>query len=258
MDVLPSIPDEDARSNNTRDHTDGILITDKELWYWHPSNPRGYANWFDEQNKALLMEARMSMAKAASVDVEEIPVGIVKTPLRRAVQLLKRHRDHRYRGNPDDKPISIIITTLAARAYRGETEPYTLLTCLAARMPGLIEKRDGVYWIENPVNPEENFADKWEEYPERADRFFEWMEQVRTDIECALKGGGIHKVAEILGRSFGESVTQKAASRYGEDVYGMRKSGTLKMAAGTGILGSTGAPVQGHTWFGSRIPDKEA
>lgn len=40
--------------------------------------------------------------------------------LQRIVQILKRHRDIMFNGD-EDKPISIIITTLASRAYRGET-----------------------------------------------------------------------------------------------------------------------------------------
>ena len=42
------------------------------------------------------------------------PKGI----LRRVVQILKRHRDHYFIGRaPSLAPISIIITTLAARSY---------------------------------------------------------------------------------------------------------------------------------------------
>lgn len=40
-----------------------------------------------------------------------------KTPLQRAVQILKRHRDIMFAGD-EDKPVSIIITTLAAKAYQ--------------------------------------------------------------------------------------------------------------------------------------------
>ena len=30
--------------------------------------------------------------------------------------------------------------------------------------------------VENPVNPEENFADKWIEHPKRQDNFYKWLE----------------------------------------------------------------------------------
>ena len=44
-----------------------------------------------------------------------------KSPLQRVVQILKRHRDLMFNGD-ESKPISIIITTLAARAYNKETD----------------------------------------------------------------------------------------------------------------------------------------
>ena len=257
MDVLPSIPDDEAEKNNVRERKEGILITDKELRLWKPSNPRGYANWFDEQNRVLLVERREAMAKAASVEIEEIPVEVVKTPMRRVVQLLKRHRDQRYEGHPDDKPISVIITTLAAKAYGGETNPYEAFMSTVRKMTKHIERRNGVYWVENPVNPNENFADRWEEYPERAARFFEWLAQIEHDIRSAAEQRGIHKVAGVLASAFGERVVTKAASRFGNAIYEQREAGSLRMAAGTGILGAAGQIVKGHTFFGARIQDKK-
>jgi hypothetical protein len=59
------------------------------------------------------------MAKAA--DVDELPTYQWKTPLQRCVQILKRHRDVMFADHPAAKPISVIITTLAASAYAGET-----------------------------------------------------------------------------------------------------------------------------------------
>ena len=46
-----------------------------------------------------------------------------KTPLQRAVQILKRHRDIMFAGD-EDKPVSIIITTLAAKAYQGDVSDF--------------------------------------------------------------------------------------------------------------------------------------
>ena len=34
--------------------------------------------------------------------------------------------------------------------------------------------REGKFFIENPSYNGENFADKWNDYPERARAFFEW------------------------------------------------------------------------------------
>lgn len=194
------------------------------------------------------------MSKAASVEVEEILDFRVKTTLQRAVQLLKRHRDLRYAGHPKDKPISIIISTLAAKAYGNEMDFYEAFIGIVQRMQSHIEIRDGVYWVANPVNPDgENFADKWEKEPQRKVRFFEWLDQVERDVEYALQqqGLGLDKVGEALSPVFGESLINAAAAKYGEALLEQRKGGGLRIEAGLGMLGSTGVrAVAQHTNYG--------
>lgn len=251
LDVLPSLPDDQAHLNNIRDHEHGIIITDKDLRFWQASNPKGYANWFRSQMATALLEGRRAMAKAASVEIEDIPEETVKAPLQRVVQLLKRHRDECYAGNPDDKPISIIITTLTARAYEDQSDLYDAITSITRAMPGLIEKHDGIYWIPNPVNPSENFADKWQDHPERATRFFEWLVQVESDLSTALMQRGIDNVTSILGESFGQSIVERAAKRYGNSMMEARTSGKLKATTRAVTLGVMGAiSVIDHTFFG--------
>lgn len=255
LDVLPAIPDDNAAENNVRDLDDAILITDKELRLWQFSNPRGYANWFNEQQTITLKERRRTMAKAADVDIEKIPVSIVRTPLREAIKLLKRHRDIHYQGDPDDKPISIIITTLAAIAYTEtyESNLFETVMSISRKMRDSIEVQNGEYWIPNPVNPKENFADKWSKYPARAKNFYEWLAQVEFDFCRILEKPGIPKIAESLTLSFGAEVTEKAISRYGNSLYEQRKSGNLHMTNSTGTLGITGTKqVQEHNFYGTR------
>ena len=250
MDVLPAIPDDEAAAHNIRDVEDGILITDRELREWHPSNPKGYANWFGEQQKVILREQRYIMANFAKVDVEQIPEAQVKTPLRRVVQALKRHRDLRYIGNPDDKPISIIITTLATKAYKSQPDFHNALIEIASGMRTGIEKRNGEYWVANPVNPEENYADKWKQEPERPKRFFEWLGQVEADIAKAQQQTGLQRLAESLEPVFGKEIVAKSMERYGQQMDATHRSGALRMAEKTGVLGAVGAAVKGNTWYG--------
>lgn len=254
LDVLPAIPDENAAENNVRDLDDAILITDKELRSWRFSNPRGYANWFNEQQIMTLNERRRTMAKAANVDIEKIPVSTVRTPLREAIKLLKRHRDINYQGDPDDKPISIIITTLAAIVYTegDKSNLYETIMSISSKMRDSIRIVDGEYWIPNPVNPKENFADKWSKYPTRAKNFYEWLAQVESDLCKILVKQGINRIAESLILSFGAEVTDKAISRYGDSLYEQRKSGNLYMTNSTGALGITGTKqVQEHNFYGT-------
>ena len=111
MDVLPAIP-------NFERPPSGILLTDTELRAWQRSNPIRYADWFYDRMKVIFREKRAALAESLRLSIEEVPQWRVKTPLQRVVQLLKRHRDLYFQQDQDDKPVSIIITTLAAQAYR--------------------------------------------------------------------------------------------------------------------------------------------
>ncbi|MEO5961417.1 MAG: nucleotidyltransferase, partial [Opitutaceae bacterium] len=151
---------------------------------WLVSNPEGYARWFESRMRqaANLLEARVREARAASID--DLPAYRWKTPLQRCVQLLKRHRDVMFDALPEAKPISIIITTLAARAYRGEAEVAAAMERILLQMEALVNPA----WprVPNPVNPEEDFADKWSTPEGRQlqleDNFKRWVAQARADF----------------------------------------------------------------------------
>jgi len=196
LDVLPAIPDFDAGD-------DSILLTDTELTRWQHSNPIGYANWFFECMRAVYEEQRAALAEAAGVSVEDVPRWRTRAPLQRAVQLLKRHRDLRFPLGSDDRPASIVITTLAARAYRQQTEVYSALLGLARSMPHYIENRAGRWWIANPAHPEENFADKWNEKPGRKDAFVRWLRAVEADLGSAAAAPSDAAADQIVRKQFG-------------------------------------------------------
>ncbi|MFA7002817.1 MAG: nucleotidyltransferase, partial [Verrucomicrobiia bacterium] len=188
LDILPAIPDVPnwlvglGVPHELARHA--ICITDKKTWDyakdWPRSNPKGYAEWFKSRMTVVLNERRRALAAERQARVEDINDYEVRTPLQRVVQLLKRHRDIRYNGD-DDKPISIIITTLAAQAYQNEPAVENALINVVPRMRHLIVKRNGVWWIPNPVNPAESFADKWAETPRKADVFFEWHDRLEME-----------------------------------------------------------------------------
>ncbi len=244
VDVLPAIPNEEGLPES-------ILITDRELIRWQHSNPRGYADWFWSRMKIIFEEERRAIAKALQADVEAVPDWKVKTPLQRAIQLLKRHRDLHFQHDQDDKPASIIITTLAAWSYQGQADLFDVLAGMACTMPDHIESQNGVYWVANPVNGEENFADKWKEEPQRREKLLIWLNKVSADLKTIGDVRGIPEVARALGASFGSSVTSKAVTRLGDVSTQQRQSGKLWMASGTGTLGATGATrVRNHTFYG--------
>lgn len=206
MDVVPSIPEEMTKraslvtameshgigrnlAQNVAQHSGNI--TDNRLpnysiidFDWRISNSEGYALWFEarmEIAKALL-EKMAVMASRAKVD--KLPLWEWKSPLQQAIQILKRHRDTMFKSNPDSKPISIILTTLAAEAYQGEEDVSSALDTILSRMDRFI--RTSTPRITNPVNPNEDFADKWydREYAalDLEGNFKRWLTQAKSDI----------------------------------------------------------------------------
>ncbi len=86
---------------------------------------------------------------------------------------------------PDDKPTSIILTTLAARTYPAEpTLSAAALYSILNRMDADIDYDTGIAWIANPADPAENFADRWQEHPERKKDFERVVSSSKWRREC--------------------------------------------------------------------------
>lgn len=172
---------------------------------WLISNPEGYAKWFESrmQQAQQLLRARAVMEKVAKID--ELPAYRWKTPLQRSIQILKRHRDVTFERNPDGKPISVIITTLAARAYAGESDTEVALENILENMGRLVS--DSRPRIPNPVNPQEDFADRWGTEEGRRlsleKNFHSWLEQAKNDFKLITASGDKDFVAEQAALKYG-------------------------------------------------------
>ena len=182
-----------------------------------------------------------------------MPDWRVKTPLQRAIQILKRHRDLYFRNDEDNCPASIIITTLAPHAYGNQPDVLSALDAIATCMASHIDQdEEGEFVILNPVNAQENFADRWKGKPDRPRRFFEWLTVVRKDLADLEEGVGIDDIARRLEPALGKRLVESAITAYGNNLYKQRGAGHLKVAAGTGTLGAAGTSVVlPHTFFGS-------
>jgi len=143
-------------------------------------------------------ERRMILAKALQADVEAVPEWQVRTPLQRVVQLLKRHRDVYFANQQEHRPVSIIITTLAARAYGNQLDLYESLKVVLKGMPRFVEYVNGRYVVRNPVEPDENFADKWNEKQALRQAFMQWLERAQLDFTTALEGKTSAEAAKLL------------------------------------------------------------
>jgi hypothetical protein len=226
LDVVPAVPDQYdwllklGVPEKYAKHA--IKITDNEranynvhTTEWPRSNPEGYALWFLDIMKIQADQIRNQLSAELKMSMDQIPEYKVRTPLQRAIQLMKRHRDQLY-GDNDLKPISIIINTLSARAYIDvmRSQPgglfYDIVIAIVEQMVNHIEKRNSISWIANPVNPNENFADKWQVEPKLEAKFHEWHGKFLGLIKGEVITKKFDRTPDLLKMSFGSNTVRRA------------------------------------------------
>lgn len=202
MDIVPCVPAESGQRQmlNTELENrgmekilakaiadDSVNITDDrapnyrvKAPNWQLSNPEGYIEWFKSRQRS---ESSAGVVIPRS-QVDEMPLYRRKTNLQRCIQILKRHRDLMFKESPDSKPISIIITTLAARGYVGGPS-------IAGAMEQILQSLNQFCTsnsneVRNPANPLENFADRWATQEGQRlrlkENFHAWVRQANIDI----------------------------------------------------------------------------
>lgn len=148
---------------------------------WKISNPEGYAKWFE-----FMMSNNQQRIILEKAQVDDVPDFTYKTTLQRVIQLLKRHRDNMFKDKNvnDMKPISIIITTLAAYSYNGETDLELALKNILRNMGSFV--KPNTPRIANPVNPNEDFTDRWTrsdcKHLKLEENFWNWLEEAQNDF----------------------------------------------------------------------------
>jgi len=236
MDIVPSIPETFERRRliqeaiirsgapaelSTLVANSLGAITDNRMWNypilhdaWLLSNSEGFAHWFESRiklNKSL-MESLALRAKATKVD--ELPAFRWKSPLQRCVQLLKRHRDTLFHDDPDGKPASIIITTLSAKAYKGEIEIADALDTILSTMGTLVNPT--APRIPNPINPAEDFADRWNnpalQHHNLEEKFWGWLQQAQIDFNAIKKERKLESIIETAREKLGAMLNEKDLS----------------------------------------------
>lgn len=263
LDTVPSIPEElqrrlliqeaiirtGAPADLARLVADSTgAITDNRMWNyqiidnnWRFSNSEGFAKWFESRMKQarVLLENRAREARAAKVD--DLPAYQWKSPLQRCVQILKRHRDVMFVNDPDGKPASIIITTLAARAYQGETDIAEALDRILSTMGTLVNPTQPR--VPNPVNPAEDFGDRWSD-PASArlkleEKFWRWLRKAQADFKSVGEARKIEMIIEQAKGTFGVSLNEDQL----RTIPGLGTSGLLKAAVTPATLSFPNKPL---------------
>lgn len=221
MDCLPCVPFTPYDEKISLTHTE-----DFKNYEWKRSNPKEFREWF-KRCQAVIYNGIKTAQKQRIYEcnqrvydsVDAVPDRCVKTPLQKVIQILKRHRDVYFanKANEKYKPISMVITVLAAEIYEQEADSYLALKNIIEEMGKYEEifkssihrssakneeliKFDGNEWrIINPVAQEENFAERWhEDNHARAKAFFGWVRELKYNFLQALESQDLKTIKESL------------------------------------------------------------
>jgi len=235
LDIVP------ARRDPARGAT-AIEVPDRKLKCWVPNNPREYQTWFERQSVSLVI-----MEKAAIQPVPALMASEQKPPLKLVVQLMKRHRDIVF-GRAIGAPSSILLTTMAARSYRGDASVADALARILAAMKNDIRSSwPGRISEANPTNIAEDLCSKFsdEEYA----RFAQWVVAFSDEFRKLKELTGLEKIAAVLKALFGENITTSVIKLYVQRLDEARKADGLRYgASGLGVTG--GMLVPPHTFHG--------
>lgn len=229
-----------------------VRVPDRTTQDWKASNPRGYAKFFEDQ--AATATAFGEVAVKASV--EPLPDHLSheeKTSLQRDTQLIKRLRDITFAGNCELAPISIVLTTLAAKNFGGERSVALgiarVFNSVVAQIPA-----HGRLYVYNPANPEEDLSERWDKDRDAYSAFCEAMREWQRAWNALLELRGIDKITAELERLFGPAPVKRAIDLQIKALEASRQGGQLGVDRNTGILttsvSSTISVVPKNTFYG--------
>lgn len=215
------------------------------------SNPKGYAGWFEGRARQVVI--RQLLEKAAPLPDPQ-PVH-AKLPLKLCVQLIKRWRDIHY-GEGPLAPISIVLTTLVAHAYRGEQSTVKAMELILTGISSMIRSSSGRLVVLNPANGDEDLSERWEANPAAYRAFTSGIEEFEARWKALFQLRGVDKVARALEQLFGEEVAKRVVEKQTRDIEAARARNELAMKKGsrivTGLATGTAISIPRNTFYGEK------
>lgn len=165
-----------------------------------------------------------------SASVEELPNEVRRSALQRVIQVLKYQRDTYYSklsDGDDIKPISALITTMAARIAsnydKKNCSVFELLQYVLNELEKCIHQtemtfeefalqydnspvisyKNGKWSVSNPADPDDNLADKWNADNRIPKAFFNWVTTIKKDLFELLEQNDEKQFGVFMENSFG-------------------------------------------------------
>jgi Second Messenger Oligonucleotide or Dinucleotide Synthetase domain len=226
LDILPACPD--GASGYCC-----VVVPDRKVDGWKPSNPKGYAEWFERMAKSTEFEAYF---KAIEPMPHQEPLEL-KPPLKRAVQLIKRYRDIEL-GFDSKAAISIVLTTLSAENYFGQESVNEALLGILEGIVAKLPSDSSILVVKNPMNEDEKFSERWEADPKLYTEFKDWITEFRDEWRAVNLATGLAAKTPRLSKLFGEERVMKALEFQAESMNRLRSSESLGVEKATGIITS--------------------
>lgn len=229
-----------------------VRVPDRSTQDWKASNPRGYAQFFEAQAAT----AAAFGEGAVKASVEPLPDHVpheAKTSLQRDTQLIKRLRDITFASNCELAPISIVLTTLAAKNFGGEGSVSLgiarIFNSVVAQIPAY-----GRLYVYNPSNPEEDLSERWDKDRDAYLAFCEAMRRWQRAWNALLELRGIDRITAELERMFGPAPVKRAIEEQVKALEESRERGRLGVDRKSGIITTTvssmTAAVPRNTFYG--------
>lgn len=243
IDIIPAAEESLIELSYNFINKERIAITDKKNSYyqWLLSNPKGYTDWFNYINKPFLdykvIQKSNEFSDICEGKVDEIPDYEEKSSLQMVIQILKRHRDIYFNliRKEDKKPISAIITTISTKIaieapkhydvfelleyVAKEFDIYAMRNTLSEedfdqryKEKTVIKKSKENWEILNPVNPDDNLADQWNEDSEKPLLFFKWVKVMKENLVNTKEKDDVDFITGIE-RGFGSDFVRESIDR---------------------------------------------
>lgn len=246
MDILPARPNPSGCLYG--EHC--VAVPDCDADDWKPSNPKGYALWFENAAREAVVKFRRMVEPVPEQQAYED-----LATLNRVVQLIKRRRDVSFEKSSVRPPISIVLTTLAAQNYSGHTSVFEAMSVVLSGIVSMIpDMAEGRLKVVNPTNPAEDLSERWEDEPEAYVAFVSWINAFRSEWESLSSQRGIHNIKAVLEKMFGERVTKEVVEEYIKSFDAPRQSEQLAVEKGTGLIvpatSSAATTIPRNTFYG--------
>ena len=172
---------------------------------------------------------------------------------------LNETRDEFFKNNLSNRPSSILLTTIITQSYSSLVgdpvrDLFEFVLKVIAKMPAFILSSGQIgsrnFYVHNPVNSLENFAEDWTEetlrhFQLRHDRAFSAALQASKES----KGKGTDVMLKGLAENFGSENVIRAAKALGADTNFLHDHKKLRVAGGT--IGVVGAAIPKTIFYGS-------